>query len=139
MWISEEIDTCSKHLRKVLTQQQWQQVEEWCKAAASKVAKESKTRQINKFNSLYLWKHGLGVNPDKVVHNASDRRHTEDEKQVLALGLNFAVTPKDIPTRDITDGRETSCECQQDPSDVAASRMQSTRVTTESCEDSENG
>ena len=36
------------------------------------------------------------MNPDKVVHNASDRTLTKDEKQVLALGLNFAVTPKDM-------------------------------------------
>ena len=47
------------------------------------------------------------MNSDKVVHNASDRTLTEDEKRVLALRLNFAVTPKDIP-RDIIAATEST-------------------------------
>ena len=108
VWISEEIDTYSKQLREVLTDHQWQQVKEWCKTAASKVARESKARQINKYNRLYWQKYGRGVNPDKVVHNASDRTLTEDEKRVLSLGLNFAVTPKTIPTKNIIAATEST-------------------------------
>ena len=48
------------------------------------------------------------MNPDKVVHNASDRTLTEDEKQALALGLNFTVTPKNMPTRDIIAATEST-------------------------------
>lgn len=46
------------------------------------------------------------MNPDKVVHNASDKILTEDE--VLALGLNFAVTPKAIPMNDIIAATEST-------------------------------
>jgi len=42
---------------------------------------------------------GLGSsNREKVVRNLSNRALTEEEKEVLALGLNFAITPKQIRT-----------------------------------------
>ena len=106
--ILKEIDTCSEQLRKVLTETQWQRVREWCETAALKVAEETKAKQINKFNRFYMQKYGRGVNPDKVVHNASDKALIDDEKQVLALGLNFAVTPKDIPMKGIIAATEAT-------------------------------
>lgn len=36
-----------------------------------------------------------------MVKNLSHRLLTQDEEQVLALGLNFAVTPKTVPTEKI--------------------------------------
>ena len=61
-----------------------------------------------KFKELYRRKFGEGLDPDKVVHNFSWRHHTLDEKQVLALGLNFAVTPKAIPTLTIIANMEAT-------------------------------
>ena len=34
---------------------------------------------------------------DKWVKNLSDRQLTQTEKNILAKGLNFAVTPRQIP------------------------------------------
>ena len=44
---------------------------------------------------------GQSLDPDKVVRNYSKRCLSSEEKQVFALGLNFAVTPRTIPTETI--------------------------------------
>ena len=60
---------------------------------------------------------GLGSgNREKVVRNLSNRALTEEEKEVLALGLNFAITPKQIPTLDIIAATECTAACLDDAS-----------------------
>ena len=65
--------------------------------------KSIKAKQISKFNKLYYSKFGWGLDPEKVVWNYmySSRTLTTDEKQVLTLGLNYSVTPKNLHTDEI--------------------------------------
>lgn len=44
------------------------------------------------------------------VKNLSHRSPTQDEEQVLALGLNFAVTPKTVPTEKIIAATEVTAK-----------------------------
>lgn len=46
---------------------------------------------------------------DKLVKKLS-QRHLTEEKQVLALGLNYAVTPKAIPTASIIASTEATAK-----------------------------
>ena len=48
------------------------------------------------------------LDQDKIVKNLSSRSLAPKEKEALALGLNFAVTPKRIPTFEIIAATETT-------------------------------
>ena len=48
------------------------------------------------------------LDKDKLVKNFSSRSLTEKEKELLALGLNFAVTPRQIPTLQIIAATEST-------------------------------
>ena len=115
--IGQEIDTLTSHLNEVLTDEQMTHVQQWCSTAASKVADATKTNQIKKFNELRARRFGPRLETDKVVKNMSKRLLTEDEKEVLTLGLNYAVTPRAIPTTDIIAATETTAR--QLPSEAA--------------------
>ena len=69
-----------------------------------------KTRHIRKFNDLCQNKLGKRMDPNKVVKNLSNRQLTKDEEQVLAIGLNFAMTPKTIPTEQYIAGTESTAQ-----------------------------
>ena len=45
--------------------------------------------------------HGLAVSKERWVINLSDRELTDDERSVLMKGMNFAPTPRSVPTLDI--------------------------------------
>lgn len=80
---------------------------------------------------------GQGLYPDKVVRNYmySRRCLSPDEKQVLALGLNFAVTPRTIPTETIiasTEATEAESLCQYCPAEGQTPEEQSTWTPTQS-------
>ena len=79
--------------------------------AATKVAEATKTKQIKKFDKLHACRFGPNLDTDKVVRNLSHRTLTEDEKRVLALGLNFAKT---IPVPDVIAATEATAR-QVDP------------------------
>ena len=106
--ISRDINTYTQQLAEVTTEEQRSQILEWCTAAATSVAAATKSRQIKKFNRLIARKLGPSLDADKVVKNISQRNLTEEEKQVLALGLNYAVTPKAIPAAEIISATETA-------------------------------
>ena len=89
--------------------EQWKQLDAWCSTAAEKVFTDTKARQISKFQRLtYLPHQTPEIDKDRVVRNLSSRPLTEEEKEVLALGLNFAVTPKQIPALDIIAATEVT-------------------------------
>ena len=50
------------------------------------------------------------LDTNKVVRNLSTRPLTEDEKKVLALGLNYAVTPRMIPVHNIIAATEATAK-----------------------------
>ena len=83
-------------------------IEHWCSTAVTEVAKVTKSKQINKFNKLHTCRFGPNLDTEKVVRNLSQRVLTEDKKRVLALGLNFTVTPKTIPVSNIIAATEAT-------------------------------
>lgn len=86
--------------------------------------KKSKTRQQRKFDLLVVRRkprqntesvlsdqkrQGCDTEDvDKWVKNLSDRQLTETEKNILAQGLNFAVTPGQIPLVELITATETA-------------------------------
>ena len=73
------------------------------------ISLDTKARQMRKFKCLQAKQHPEPqLNKEKLVRNLSSRSLTEKEKDVLALGLNFAVTPKWIPTFEIIAGTEST-------------------------------
>lgn len=66
------------------------------------VANTTKMRQIRKFLRLRRTRDKrITLDCDKVVKNLSAHPLTESETEALALGLNFAVAPKTVPTINI--------------------------------------
>ena len=109
MRIQKEINTYLERLhREVSTTEQYEEIIECGRQSAKKESELVKRRQIKKFDELYRRRFGHGLDPDKVVRNYSQRCLLSDEKQVLALGLNFAVTPKSIPTDTIIANTEAT-------------------------------
>ena len=69
---------------------------------AERVSLDTKAKQIQKFERLQAKQHlAPQLDQDKVVKNLSSKTLTEKEKEALALGLNVAVAPKQIPTFEI--------------------------------------
>ena len=66
--------------------------------------KEVKERQRKKFDYLMLSKRQRQretLDQDRLVVNLSSQQLTETQRDVLALGLNFATAPKRVPVEDI--------------------------------------
>ena len=93
---------------EVKDESKWKKIKNWCCEAETKEADAVKKLQINKFNDLHHNQFRKGLDSKKVVKNPSNRPLTEDEEQVLTLGLNFAVTPKTIPVDQYIAGTETT-------------------------------
>jgi hypothetical protein len=58
------------------------------------------------------------------VINRSKRNITQTELAVLRKGLNYAVTPKDIPIKDIITSTEIACVALKDPIKAQALRSE---------------
>ena len=108
--MNREIDTYIEQLGEKMTPEQLERIKQWCELAAEEVARVTKTRQIKKYENLRAQKSGPSLEADKLVKNLSQRPLTEEEKQVLALGLNYAVTPKAIPTASIIASTEATAK-----------------------------
>ena len=64
-----------------------------------KIGLDTKAKKIQKFDCLQAKQHlAPQLDQGKVVKNFSSRSLAPKEKKALALGLNFAVTLKQIPT-----------------------------------------
>ncbi|XP_056876071.1 uncharacterized protein LOC130517890 [Takifugu flavidus] len=81
----------------------------------------TKERQICKFPTLLAKHNPSGTNPfsnhdtslsdsqrEKWVKNLSDRELTQTEEEVLSKGLNFSVTPEEVPTVELITATETA-------------------------------
>lgn len=80
-------------------------VKQWANTRASVVYEEVKTRQKQKLaellcNTKQPVNRGAQDEPTTVV-NLSKRSISEHEEQVLALGLNYGLTPKEVPMDDL--------------------------------------
>ena len=106
----EEVKTFTKHLQTKLTPDQSEKLHSWCKEAAETVNRSTKESQRKKLENLIEQRRKRTRNLDrkKLVRNLSNRVLTDNEEQVLMLGLNFAITPKQIPTADIISSMEAT-------------------------------
>ena len=93
--IEKEIDTFGGEIRTLVDDNKWRQLETWCKSTTEMIFLDTKARQMRTFERLQAKQHtGPQLNKERLVKNLSSRSLTEKEKDVLALGLNFAVAPK---------------------------------------------
>ena len=99
--IKKEIDTLTTTIRDGIDEERRSRIMRWCSKAAEKASTVAKTRQKLKFEKLKHARHTTQLDPKKVVKNISRRTLTDDEERVLALGLNYAVTPKQVPYQEI--------------------------------------
>ena len=53
-------------------------------------------RQQRKMHNLILEENISSNNPDDVIFNYSSHQLSEDEKRILALGLNFSIPPQKL-------------------------------------------
>ncbi|XP_033110304.1 uncharacterized protein LOC117111498 [Anneissia japonica] len=106
--IGEEIDNIEDLLHKCIQQTDFNKIIKWCDSSAKQAFENTRKKHISKFNRLKnkLQPRKSPILPrsqiiDKTVINLSSRNITDREKQVLALGLNFATTLTHIQKEDI--------------------------------------
>ena len=113
----QDIKSLEVQICRIVTNEQMAQILEWCSKATNKVHETIETKQIKKFNELRAHKFGPKLEVDKVVKNLSKRQLTVDEKEVLALGFNYSITPRTVPVSDVIAATEASA--QQLPTELA--------------------
>ena len=84
----------------VLDQEEFRQMEKWINEYEERCYHECREKQLKKFDTLIL-ESQQQLATKKLVKNYSSRQLDKIEEEVLALGLNFAITPKAIPTQEI--------------------------------------
>ena len=105
----KESGVLSEEIRTLVNAEQWNWLKAWCSSTMEKISLDTKAKQIQKFDRLQAKQHlAPQLNQDKVVKNFSSRSLAPKEKEALALGLNFAVTPKQIPTFKIVAATEAT-------------------------------
>ncbi|XP_051781539.1 uncharacterized protein LOC127527292 [Erpetoichthys calabaricus] len=115
-----------QRLSSLLDEKTLQQVLEFTEKARLAQHEKSKTRQKRKFDLLavrHKHQHTMGSvlhnqqregcqtetkDVDKWVKNLSDKQLTQAEKNGLSKGLNFAVTPKQIPLVELITATESA-------------------------------
>ena len=101
-----------------LTDEQGQEAKAFIAHAQSQVFESTKTRQREKFQRLLQQKTpSLSTNGDKYTHitnrwvvNISDIRLEPEAESLLKKGLNYAVTPKNLPVDDYITATELACK-----------------------------
>ena len=81
-----------------------QRLEQWARWHGNRVHEKVKERQRKKFDNLMQgkrWGQRTNLDKNRLVVNLSSQQLTEAQRDVLALGLNFATAPKRIPVEDI--------------------------------------
>ena len=95
--IERRIDTLRCQLTNSLDEEQWKQLDTLCNCAEQKTFTTTKTRQQQKFQCLqqthFQSDNMTPRNTAKPVINLSSRTLNPTELQVLALGLNYVISP----------------------------------------------
>ena len=79
-------------------------LEQWARWHGNRVHEKVKERQRKKFDNRMQgkrWRQRTNLDKNRLVVNLSSQQLTEAQRDVLALGLNFATSPKRIPVEDI--------------------------------------
>ena len=101
-----EFEITQASLRSNCSSQQFQQIVSWAKNSAEKISQLYKRRQIRKLQLLVSEKHNVISTVYKkprqdLVVNRSSRQLSTPEREVLSLGLNFALPEKRLPMNEI--------------------------------------
>ena len=109
--VSRDIAMAERELWLLTDEGRFEQIKTWADARADKVFQDTKEKHKKKFDYLTKTrssptKHVTSLDNTKVIVNLSGRELDEAEKDVLSLGLNFAVAPNKVPERDIIAGME---------------------------------
>lgn len=102
--VSRHISELEKELSQAVSHDLWSSLDQHCKAAANRVNKATKERQIVKFNRLQSEK----VNSQHTLDSSKlvVRQLSPQEEGILALGLSFAVAPRQVPVQKIVAATE---------------------------------
>lgn len=108
----KEVNINTEKLQRILTREEWRNVEAWCLKAADDEASETKDKHKRKFQTLAEGNKSNAFKLDRkrVVKNLSNRVLSDAEEQVLALGLNYAIAPTSIPYGDIIASTEATAK-----------------------------
>ena len=113
--LEEESEATQQKLKQIVTDEMFQKILAFTETSQLKQHKKSKERQIKKFQNLIKHKQSAPIcqkeakfqcedkqtpSQENWIKNLSNRDLTQTEKNVLAKGLNFSVTPTTIPTTD---------------------------------------
>ncbi|XP_072048289.1 uncharacterized protein [Amphiura filiformis] len=126
--LHEQHQDCLVELRGRLPEEIVNRVIEFTKSSQLHEHEQSKARQVNKFRNLKNppqrenrkgingnWRERDGntltdSNKDKWVINSSSRDLSQDERSLLEKGLNFAVSPTELPVHDYIAACESACK-----------------------------
>ena len=117
--LSQEKQDMESDIRSKIPVQDWQRIEAFIARAQADAHFVNKTRQRAKFEKLSRKsdaKDSLVVESDvesiqsRWVHNVSSKTLDKHAESLLKRGLNFAVTPKSLPTEDIIVATELACK-----------------------------
>ncbi|XP_072014803.1 uncharacterized protein [Amphiura filiformis] len=95
--------------------------------------RKCKMRQVNKYDRLReksspVLDTTLSQQQERWVVNKSDRELNDDEKSLLAKGMNYAVSPTSIPTIDLITGVELACNKLTDKTEKDQVRAEAVKV-----------
>ena len=107
--IEKEIDTYSESLRTSADETQVRRIMDWCSNRERRAASLNKEKQKQKYEPLSKANQTRRLDPQAVVRNSS-RTLSDDEQEVLVLGLNFAKAPRQIPYNGIIAAIEATCK-----------------------------
>ena len=111
------IDQQTQHLKSTLYSQHFEELHNLHNKTYSREMAETKERHLKKYTALSTQdqqkqiaelQNQITIDKSKWVVNLSTKTLSPDEKDLLEKGLNFSVTPKNIPTKDIVAKVETS-------------------------------
>ncbi|XP_071501364.1 uncharacterized protein [Diadema antillarum] len=103
--LKQDIQATQDNLQSTLSEEDWCKVDRFNESSSEFVFQTTRTRQMRKFKKLIprnptTNKPTRTLRPSNTVVNLSRRQLTKDEQQVLSLGLNFAVAPKQVNRKD---------------------------------------
>ncbi|XP_046406217.1 uncharacterized protein LOC124171123 [Ischnura elegans] len=102
--LSEELYHIHLELAATLTATDWDTIDKLSFESSRAVETTHRENQIKKYEKLQSRQYPVpdnGPNKDRAIVNLTDMTLNESTTEVLAKGLNFAITPRDIPRETI--------------------------------------
>ena len=130
--LEEEQRDLEEYLSRQLDRQTLAAILDFVKTSYEREFAATKQRQRRKFAALNKTKPEDGkestINQDRWVINLSSKNINEQEKSVLSKGLNFAVTPYQLPVEEYVAATELACLQMTDATKAASLRSNVTRI-----------